>query len=40
MAYFEANTGWPEQLGKVIGNVLSALIVISIVVVVTYNVLS
>ena len=39
MAYFDGYTEWPEQLGKVIGDVFSAPIVISVVVLVASNVL-
>ena len=39
MAYFDENTAWPEQLGKVIGDAFSALIVISVVVLIITNVL-
>ena len=40
MAYFDENAGWPEQLGKVIGDTLSAIIIICVIVVVAHNVLS
>jgi len=32
MAYFGEYTEWPEQLGKIIGDVFSALVFISVVV--------
>ena len=39
MAYIdESTTGWPEQLGKVIGDIFSVLVVISVVVLVITNV--
>jgi len=34
MAYFKRGTGWSEQLGKVIGDIFSALIVICVILVV------
>lgn len=39
MAYFERGTGWPEQLGKVIGDTFSAFIFISVILLIVYNVL-
>ena len=40
MAYFEKNTGWQEQLGKVIGDTLAALIIICVIVLVAHTVLT
>jgi hypothetical protein len=31
MTYFERNTGWSEQLGKLIGDALAAAMIISVV---------
>jgi uncharacterized membrane protein len=40
IAYFDENTTeWPEQLGKVIGDAFSALVFISVVVLIITNVL-
>jgi hypothetical protein len=39
VAYFDGYPEWPEQLGKVIGDVFSALVVISVVVLIITNVL-
>jgi hypothetical protein len=38
MAYFDGYTEWPEQLGKVIGDVFSALMIIAVVALVFTNV--
>jgi hypothetical protein len=32
MQYFEPGTGWPEQLGKVIGDALAAFFILSVTV--------
>jgi hypothetical protein len=32
MQYFEPSTGWPEQLGKVIGDALAAFFILSVIV--------
>ena len=35
MVYFEPNTGWPEQLGKIMGDAFAAAMVVSVLVLVT-----
>jgi len=32
MVYFEPNTGWPEQLGKIIGDAFAAAVVVSVLI--------
>jgi hypothetical protein len=34
MGYFEPNTGWPEQLGKIMGDAFAAAMIIFVVVLV------
>ena len=39
MVYFEPNTGWPEQLGKIMGDAFAAAMVVSVLVLVTSSML-
>ena len=39
MEYFEAKTGWPEQLGKIMGDAFAAAIVVSVLVLVLSSML-
>ena len=39
MRYFEPNTGWPEQLGKIMGDAFAAAMIISVVVLVLASLL-
>jgi len=39
MGYFEPNTGWPEQLGKIMGDAFAAAVVVSVVVLVASSLL-
>ena len=39
MVYFEPNTGWPEQLGKIIGDAFAAAVVVSVLILVTSSML-
>lgn len=39
MTYFDPDTGWPEQLGKLIGDTLASAIVVFVVVLVIANIL-
>ena len=34
MEYFEPRTGWPEQLGKIMGDAFAAAMVVSVIVLV------
>lgn len=38
MAYFKSGTGWPEQMGKLIGDTLASTIVVFVVVLVIANI--
>jgi len=31
MTYFEPGTGWPEQLGKIIGDAFAALVIFGVI---------
>jgi|RhisoiCoNPM_1038542.scaffolds.fasta_scaffold22297_1 hypothetical protein len=39
MGYFEPNTGWPEQLGKIMGDAFAAAVVVSVAVLVASSLL-
>jgi hypothetical protein len=39
MPYFEPKTGWPEQLGKLIGDAFAAATIISVIALVLVNIL-
>jgi hypothetical protein len=39
MAYFEPGTGWPEQLGKIIGDTGAALVIFGVILLVVTQML-